>query len=85
MWMPKLFEQFSQAEVSGVSVCSWGNKSDDFGPSENKLCYPSAEVYRNGLITSLACLPGNLISVVLVDHVGRKPLLGNYNFYQNSI
>jgi hypothetical protein len=76
MWLPRLFERFNEAKPNGGSVCGFTTNGTTGEQPETHACIPAAEVYMQGLFTSLASLPGNILSVLLVDRIGRKPLLG---------
>jgi len=43
--------------------------------SSTSSCSASESTYRDSLISTIATLPGNLVSIFCVDRLGRKPLL----------
>ena len=39
----------------------------------------SSEIYFESFITAAANLPGNIFTILLIDKIGRKALLGEMN------
>ena len=66
MWFPELFKR---VENSGAA-CGEYNKSS--GNSSGN----DSQIYADGFYTSLSNLPGNILTIILMDKVGRKLLLG---------
>ena len=64
MWFPSLFDE---VETTGA-VCT-ANRSDVPDKSNNTI------IYTDGFYTALSNLPGNLVSIFLMDVLGRKALL----------
>ena len=48
--------------------------STSISPTDDR-CFASDATYRDSLISTVATLPGNLVSIFCVDRLGRKPLL----------
>ncbi|XP_043933745.1 synaptic vesicle glycoprotein 2C-like [Protopterus annectens] len=73
MWFPELFKQI---EETGGSPCSNGFHSSASKTTENVTCYPvNTSVYIEGFITASSNLPGNLLTILIMDIVGGKILL----------
>ncbi|KAJ8315817.1 hypothetical protein KUTeg_007967 [Tegillarca granosa] len=74
MWFPELF---SRVEKYGGSPCeSMSAKNQTAGNSTSGVCSkPEDWVFFEGFMTALSNLPGNLLTIFLMDRVGRKPLL----------
>ncbi|XP_072020579.1 synaptic vesicle glycoprotein 2C-like isoform X2 [Amphiura filiformis] len=68
MWFPQLFQE---AETQG-SVCV---KSGANITKPDNSTGPDTQIYTDAFYTSLANLPGNLITIILMDVVGRKAIL----------
>ncbi|XP_036963068.1 synaptic vesicle glycoprotein 2C isoform X1 [Acanthopagrus latus] len=70
MWFPELFERM---ESGGGSPCA--NVSL---PSShyNQSCYPvKTAVYMEGFVIAASNLPGNIFTILMMDHTGGKALL----------
>lgn len=88
LWMPELF---AMAAKSGHAPCALFSSSSSNASlpetsssslpdvpstaSSSSSCSPSSSTYRDSLISTIATLPGNLVSIFCVDRLGRKPLL----------
>jgi len=85
LWMPELF---NMAEKQGQSPCGLFASSNNaslpeplelaaevISSNSSSNCTPSSSAYRDSLISTMATIPGNLVSVFCVDRIGRKPLL----------
>lgn len=88
LWMPELF---SMASKKGVSPCALFAKDEALPVGESSTpsvdsstasnasatpsCAPTVSAYQDSLISTVATLPGNLVSIFCVDRLGRKPLL----------
>ncbi|XP_029910169.1 synaptic vesicle glycoprotein 2B [Myripristis murdjan] len=69
MWLPELFEK---AEVEGSPCASAPLPS----PLHNKTCSPvTTAVYKEGFLTAVSNLPGNIFTILMMDHSGGKALL----------
>eukprot|EP00057_Strongylocentrotus_purpuratus_P003071 XP_003725855.1 PREDICTED: synaptic vesicle glycoprotein 2C isoform X1 [Strongylocentrotus purpuratus] len=66
MWFPELFKRVEM----GGSACS---------ELKDSVAAPSTDtednIYKDGFFTALSNLPGNLVSIFLMDRLGRKFLL----------
>ncbi|KAK3098669.1 hypothetical protein FSP39_021811, partial [Pinctada imbricata] len=74
MWFPELF---NRVEKYGGSPCDIHPISDNTtNSSSNSDCEkPDNWIYFSGFLTALSNLPGNLLTIFLMDRVGRKLLL----------
>ncbi|XP_015199277.2 synaptic vesicle glycoprotein 2C isoform X1 [Lepisosteus oculatus] len=71
MWFPELFKRTED----GGSPCSNVSRSSSVHP-ENHTCYPvQTAVYMEGFVTAAANLPGNILTILLMDSVGGKVLI----------
>ncbi|EDV21361.1 uncharacterized protein TRIADDRAFT_36521, partial [Trichoplax adhaerens] len=59
LWFPELFKKFADG-----STCS-----------NRMLNANNTEIYFESFLTSISTLPGNLITVLLIDRIGRKIIL----------
>nr|XP_054752323.1 synaptic vesicle glycoprotein 2B-like [Lytechinus pictus] len=64
MWFPELFKRVEY----GGSACSTFNESIN-------ITEPSDRIYVDGFYTALSNLPGNLLTIVLMDRLSRKLLI----------
>ncbi|XP_059149760.1 synaptic vesicle glycoprotein 2C-like isoform X2 [Physella acuta] len=72
LWFPELF---SRIDKYGGSFCDLktGNTTDN-----STVCdQPGDAVYVESFLTSISNLPGNVLTVLIVDRIGRKPLLAS--------
>ncbi|KAK6985616.1 synaptic vesicle glycoprotein 2C-like isoform X1 [Biomphalaria glabrata] len=71
LWFPELFNRIDKY---GGSFCDSksGNSTDN-----NTICQPGNNVYIDSFLTSISNLPGNILSIFIVERVGRKPLLAS--------
>uniref|UniRef100_A0AAY4DKR4 Major facilitator superfamily (MFS) profile domain-containing protein n=1 Tax=Denticeps clupeoides TaxID=299321 RepID=A0AAY4DKR4_9TELE len=68
MWFPELFKRAEE----GGSPCA----NISIHTQENGSCYPvKTAVYMEGFITAASNLPGNILTILLMDIVGGKILL----------
>ena len=74
MWFPELF---SRVEKYGGSPCDHPPASNT-SSNETEICQPIPEnwVFFEGFMTAVSNLPGNILTIFLMDKIGRKPLLG---------
>ncbi|XP_075248752.1 synaptic vesicle glycoprotein 2C-like isoform X2 [Convolutriloba macropyga] len=75
LWLPTLLDDMNK---NGGSACdrppaSNSSSSDDCNPDGTANI--DDEVYKQSFITSLSNLPGNLLTILLIDWTGRKSLL----------
>ena len=89
LWMPELFamaEKDGRAPCSlrlshGHDDGEWTTVTPQHSTmassvnSSTNACVASSETYRDSLLSTIATLPGNLVSIFCVDRLGRKPLL----------
>ncbi|XP_071788639.1 synaptic vesicle glycoprotein 2C-like [Asterias amurensis] len=69
MWMPELFKQ---AEMTNGSVCA---VTPDMGNTTLAPQPPDDTIYWDSFYTSISNLPGNLVTIFLIDIIGRKFLM----------
>ncbi|XP_052830426.1 synaptic vesicle glycoprotein 2C [Octopus bimaculoides] len=70
MWFPSMFNKI---EKYGGSICSPGKPTN---ATVNLTCQePNSDIYFDGFLTAVSNLPGNILSMMLVDRIGRKILL----------
>ncbi|XP_067871469.1 synaptic vesicle glycoprotein 2C isoform X2 [Heterodontus francisci] len=73
MWFPELLKRI---EIRGGSACSGNWNSSGEVDVENVTCYPvKTVVYKEGFIIAAANLPGNILTILLMDLLGGKLLL----------
>ncbi|GAB1605772.1 vesicle glycoprotein 2C-like isoform X2 [Argonauta hians] len=75
MWFPSMFDKM---EKNGGSVCSpvEVKPANDTSHSNNKTCQqPDVDIYFDGFLTAASNMPGNILSVLIVDRIGRTFLL----------
>uniref|UniRef100_UPI00398F7C3A synaptic vesicle glycoprotein 2C n=1 Tax=Pristiophorus japonicus TaxID=55135 RepID=UPI00398F7C3A len=73
MWFPELLKRM---EIGGGSACSrnW-NRTSGEGVT-NVTCYPvKTVVYKEGFLIAVANLPGNILTILIMDLLGGKLLL----------
>uniref|UniRef100_W5L4P5 Synaptic vesicle glycoprotein 2 n=1 Tax=Astyanax mexicanus TaxID=7994 RepID=W5L4P5_ASTMX len=70
MWFPELFRR---AEDGG-SPCANMSQPQNL---RNESCYPVKTAYMEGFVTAASNLPGNIFTILLMDTVGGKILLGS--------
>ncbi|XP_056596561.1 synaptic vesicle glycoprotein 2C [Triplophysa dalaica] len=69
MWFPELFKRMED----GGSACA---NTSRIQSSANESCYPvKTAVYMEGFITAASNLPGNILTILLMDRLGGKILL----------
>lgn len=75
MWFPEIF---SRVEKYGGSPCSHPVTNMSTSSNETVPCngIPNDWVFFEGFMTALSNLPGNILTILIMDKVGRKPLLG---------
>ncbi|CAL8359050.1 unnamed protein product [Lota lota] len=69
MWFPELFKRTED----GGSPCANVSRTAQI---QNQSCYPpNTAVYMEGFIVAASNLPGNIFTILLMDHIGGKTLL----------
>ena len=71
MWFPELF---AKAEMTGGAVCS--STSSNASQSVNVSCEVPSNIYVESFLTAISNLPGNILTIFLIDRIGRKIPLG---------
>uniref|UniRef100_X1ZMR5 Major facilitator superfamily (MFS) profile domain-containing protein n=1 Tax=Capitella teleta TaxID=283909 RepID=X1ZMR5_CAPTE len=70
LWFPELFQRMA---LYGGTPCDIGETN---GTIVIDKCAPVDDsVYFNGFLTALSNLPGNIFTLLVIDRIGRKPLL----------
>ena len=73
MWFPEIFNRIDK---NGGTLCEPGHTNKT---SNSSLCEDVGDVvYFEGFLTAVSNLPGNLLTIALMDRIGRKILLGLY-------
>ncbi|XP_067829475.1 synaptic vesicle glycoprotein 2C isoform X2 [Heptranchias perlo] len=73
MWFPELLKRI---ETVGGSACSHNWNSSNGEDVENDTCYPvRTAVYKEGFIIAAANLPGNILTILMMDLLGGKLML----------
>ena len=67
MWLPELFKRMS---VYGGSPCSSNIPVANI--SINTTCHIDESVYMSSFISAISNLPGNIITVIWIDKIGRN-------------
>lgn len=77
MWFPELFSRMKD----GGSPCDQSNSNfiNQTSKNETTCNYKDNWVYFSGFMTALSNLPGNILTIFLMDRIGRKQLLGKKN------
>lgn len=70
MWFPEIF---SRVEKFGGSPCNIN--ITEVNTTTHCTGIPENWVFFEGFLTALSNLPGNLLTIFLMDKIGRKPLL----------
>lgn len=73
LWFPELF---SRIDKNGGSFCNV-KAGNNTGSNSSECESPSNEVYIESFLTSISNLPGNILSIFIVERVGRKPILAS--------
>ncbi|CAL1528129.1 unnamed protein product [Lymnaea stagnalis] len=72
LWFPELF---SRIDKYGGSFCDL--KTGNSTNNETSCEQPGNTVYIESFLTSISNLPGNIITILIVERIGRKPLLAS--------
>ena len=77
LWFPELF---SRIEKYGGSPCSLGKVNDTNTNSTIDCVYDtSAKIYYESFLTASSNLPGNIFTILMIDKIGRKIMLGTFH------
>ena len=71
MWFPEIFNRIDK---NGGTMCEPGTKNGTSN-STTRCDEVSDIVYLEGFLTAISNLPGNLLTIALMDRIGRKILL----------
>ena len=81
MWFPEIFKR---VEDGGGSTCT-GAKHTFHNITTNLTCLESVAQERNlyieSFLVAISNIPGNILTVLIVNRVGRRPLMGNKLLY----
>lgn len=69
MWLPELFKRMS---ITGGAPCNVNGVH--LNTTDNKTCRIDPSVYMSTFISAMSNLPGNIITVVWIDQVGRNKI-----------
>ena len=67
MWLPELFKRMS---ITGGSPCAASNIPAN--TTSNSTCRLEQSVYLDSFISALSNLPGNVITIIFIDKIGRN-------------
>lgn len=67
MWLPELFKRMS---ATGGSPCA--ATSIPVNITTNTTCKIESSVYLSSFISALSNLPGNIITILFIDKIGRN-------------
>ena len=86
LWFPELFNRI---EKYGGSPCSLGSANSTTGNDTGECVYDaSSKIYYESFLMASSNLPGNIFTILMIDKIGRKIMLGNcsnFNFvFANS-
>lgn len=70
MWFPQIF---AEVEYNNGTACSTGKV-----PAQ---ATDSVAVYKDAFLTALSNLPGNVITILFIDRLGRRFLMGMMDIY----
>ena len=74
LWFPELFNRI---EKYGGSPCSVGPVNSTT-PNNTECVYDtSSKIYYESFLTASSNLPGNIFTILMIDKIGRKIMLGN--------
>lgn len=72
MWFPELFSRMKD----GGSPCDHSSIVNQTSTNSTSCETTDTWVYFSGFLTALSNLPGNLLTIFLMDRIGRRQLLG---------
>ena len=76
MWFPELFKRL---EVHGGSICDIHLNQSIPIPEQNcTFLATNTNIYFEGFLTALSNLPGNILTIMVIDRIGRKILLSKF-------
>jgi len=73
-WLSARIALLDSAAGYTGNMCDPGNYT--LAPDRDRACHPDNNFFRSGTISAASSLPGNIISILFVDMVGRKTLSG---------
>ena len=75
LWFPELF---NRTEKYGGSPCALGSPNETISANISTECTNdvSDKIYLESFLTAVSNLPGNIITIFLIDKIGRKITLG---------
>ena len=82
LWFPELFDRIDKY---GGSFCDLHSGNETLKENVTRCDGPSDDVFFEGFLTSISNLPGNILTVFLVERLGRKFLLGKWRFISITI
>ncbi len=68
MWLPELFKRMS---ITGASPCA-ATGDIPANLSSSSTCRIEKSVYLDSFVSALSNLPGNLITIIFIDKIGRN-------------
>lgn len=72
MWFPEIFNRIDK---NGGTMCEPGAINSSRNSTQELCEQPGDIVYLEGFLTAVSNLPGNLLTIALMDRIGRKVLL----------
>ena len=72
MWFPELF---ARIEKYGGSACAPNIPINGTDPTATSPPDLANTIYFEGFLTAISMLPGNILTIFIIDRVGRKILL----------
>ena len=76
MWFPELFQRIQ----SGESSCGRSSHHSSILPQSNETCEEKVvhnhEVYLESFLVAISNLPGNILTILFINKIGRRRLLG---------
>ena len=76
MWFPELF---ARIEKYGGSPCNLG-AINETAQNESDICLSdvSNTIYLESFLTALSNLPGNIVTILIIEKISRRYLLCKY-------
>ena len=80
MWFPEIFERIENGGSSCGGPAAAGNSTGSTGMLNPEHCRNKVkndtEVYYEAFLVAISNLPGNLATILLINKLGRRLLLG---------